>query len=177
MGRDGRHRHCWRLPGSARVRPFQSHGANATHEGAAVPAGTPCPPGRGVGERPAHAAEVTCTGWAESQAQEPPWGLLLPPVSCRSHRMVTIQWRPRGFTPTSCSFRAIDLFGCHTRDLPLSGSLLWSMGPFSISLRQVEQGLVPPRDEQLLPHPKTLWRHPTCCSARGEEAAAAPHQN
>lgn len=48
------------------------------------------------------------------------------------------------------------------------------LGPFSTSPRQVEQGLVPRRDKQLLPHPKTLWRRPTCCSPCGEEAAAAP---
>lgn len=60
-----------------------------------------------------------------------------PATSSCSHRAVTVQWRLRGFTPTSCNFRAIDLFGSHTRDLPLSEPLHWSMRPFSISPRQV----------------------------------------
>lgn len=82
MGRDGRHRPRCRLPAMGRVRPARAAGANATHEGTALPAVPPVPPG--VGERPADAAEVTCTGWGESQAQElywgAAWGLLLPPA-------------------------------------------------------------------------------------------------
>lgn len=48
MGRDGRHRRCWRLPGIGRVRPARAAGANATHEGTALPAVTPVPPGQSV---------------------------------------------------------------------------------------------------------------------------------
>lgn len=163
MGRDGRHRRCCRLPGIGRVRPARAAGANATHEGTCPPCCHPCAPGwRGRWGTP----EVTCTGWGEWQAQEPCWGSPRATSSC-SHRTVTIQWRLRGFTPTSCSFRAIDLFACHSLSLCIGrGAFLYLPKAGGAGSSASQGQAAPPTPQNPVETPHLLFSLFSCCSTQ-----------